>query len=91
MAWDHWSGCRSFIPGAKSRQMAREEHPAGVARVLTERVHHANGLCLRLHLPTTPRSSERGPQRDPVAVREHHEGAPEKSRAGSALGTQIVE
>ena len=68
-----------------------EQHPAGVARVLSEGVHHANGLRLGLHLPTTPRSGERGPQRDPVAFREHHDGAPEKSRAGSPLGAQIFE
>jgi hypothetical protein len=44
-----------------------------------------------VNLPTTPRSGERGPQRDPVAFREHHDGAPEKSRAGSPLGAQIFE
>ena len=68
-----------------------EQHPAGVARVLSEGVHDADRLRLGLHPTTTPRSGERGPQRDPVAIREHHDGAPEKSRAGSPLGAQIFQ
>ena len=66
------------------------QHPAGIPRVLSEGVHQADCLGLRLYL-TNPRTRKRGPQRNPVAFREHHDGAPEKSRAGSPFGAQIFQ